>query len=285
MVKIFPSKTSYRCSQLANYKGVLFFMIGFFMSRTFDMIMLKGNSDSLTKISHDETLKVNSDHVKILGVEDPTKSKCETDYWERKKKEEGVLQNKHYETFFTKYFELTKEFYTDKKVLDIGCGPRGSLEWMKDAKSRICVDPLAHTYGDLGSYSHDMLYVFSGAENIPFPSQSFDVVTSINNLDHVTDVDASVKEIARLVRVGGHFLLIVELHTKPKPCEPQAISSDLEKDFEKLGFEVTWKKRAEYSKPSCTIRGTAALHDCPEFDVKNKEKRPSFLGLVMKKVK
>lgn len=271
---------SYSGWKLQYCRRLILFMCGFFASQTYEMTMTP-KSQTLNEEELD-TLNVDG---KLLGKEDKKKSKCETDYWEKKKKEEGVLNNGHYAAFFTEYVNLTKEFYDDKKVLDIGCGPRGSLEWMKKAKSRVCVDPLAHRYGNLGSFSHDMMYLFAGAESIPIPSMSFDVVTSINNLDHVTDVDASVKEIARLVRVGGHFVLIVELHTKPKPCEPQAINVDIDKDFEKLGFEMVWTKRTEYKNDKCKVAGTGALSRCPEFDTENKEKRDSFLGLVMKKVK
>ena len=44
--------------------------------------------------------------------------------------EKGILNNKHYEQFYTEIFDLDKNFYNDKIILDIGCGPRGSLEWI-----------------------------------------------------------------------------------------------------------------------------------------------------------
>jgi hypothetical protein len=43
------------------------------------------------------------------------------------------------------------DFFKGKKFLDIGCGPRGSLEWASQATTRVCADPLAVQYGKLGA--------------------------------------------------------------------------------------------------------------------------------------
>jgi len=53
-------------------------------------------------------------------------------------------------------------------ALDIGCGPRGSLEWADMTKERYGLDPLANEYLKLGADKHKMKYVASGAEKIPF---------------------------------------------------------------------------------------------------------------------
>src|SRR5687767_10314946 len=48
---------------------------------------------------------------------------------EKEAQESGRLLNTHYEPFYTTVFGLTHADYAGKAVLDIGCGPRGSLEW------------------------------------------------------------------------------------------------------------------------------------------------------------
>lgn len=225
-----------------------------------------------------------SNSFQVIEKEDHLKSECEIKYWKKVKDREGDFSNGHYRYLFTSLVNISDDFYDYKKVLDIGCGPRGSLEWMRKAKQTICVDPLADQYGKLGSASHDMTYLISGAESIPFPSGSFDVVTSINNLDHVSDVAQSIKEIARLVRVDGHFVLAVELHEKPTLCEPRAISPNISFSFEEVGFELVWTKRVEYKNSKCDRTGTGVLANCPVFDEHDKSSRNSFLGLVMKKI-
>jgi len=42
---------------------------------------------------------------------------------------------------FLDYFGLSKDFYKGKKILDIGCGPRGSLEWADMTLERVGLDP------------------------------------------------------------------------------------------------------------------------------------------------
>ena len=42
-------------------------------------------------------------------------------------------ERSHYEHFFTAFFGLTRADYAGKRLLDIGCGPCGSLEWAAEA--------------------------------------------------------------------------------------------------------------------------------------------------------
>lgn len=79
-----------------------------------------------------------------------TKRIRELYYWKFVKREEKALSSKHYHQFFTNYFNLNNDFYKDKKILDIGCGPRGSLEWAAVATERVGLDLLANEYLKLG---------------------------------------------------------------------------------------------------------------------------------------
>eukprot|EP00215_Chloropicon_roscoffensis_P009697 CAMPEP_0196645382 /NCGR_PEP_ID=MMETSP1085-20130531/8460_1 /TAXON_ID=41879 ORGANISM="Pycnococcus sp, Strain CCMP1998" /NCGR_SAMPLE_ID=MMETSP1085 /ASSEMBLY_ACC=CAM_ASM_000807 /LENGTH=159 /DNA_ID=CAMNT_0041974983 /DNA_START=320 /DNA_END=799 /DNA_ORIENTATION=+ len=116
--------------------------------------------------------------------EDPVKQRCEMDYWEAvSKREHGTMGNTHYKKIYTDFFGIDATFYDGKKFLDVGCGPRGSLEWAKTSVERVCVDPLARKYGLLGADAHDMVYVQAGVEEMPFPDNSFDVIASINVSD------------------------------------------------------------------------------------------------------
>jgi SAM-dependent methyltransferase len=141
-------------------------------------------------------------------------------YWKRKQTETGHLTNEFYQWLYTTYFGLTPAFYAERRILDIGCGPRGSLEWAHMARERVGVDPLASRYRKLGTALHAMRYVNAGAERIPLPDQYFDVVAAFNSLDHVEDVEQAIAEIKRLTRAGGLFLLIVEVNHPPTNTEP-----------------------------------------------------------------
>jgi SAM-dependent methyltransferase len=169
------------------------------------------------------------------------KGEAELRFWRDRYEIEGSLQGPHYERFFTTHFHLDRDFFRDKRLLDIGCGPRGSLEWADMAAERVGLDPLVDDYRELGIDSHSMSYVGAGAEAIPFTDGHFDVVSALNALDHVDDLDAVIAEITRVTRSGGNLLLIVEVGHTPTPTEPQTLTWDVLDRF--VGWEVAWRKR------------------------------------------
>lgn len=160
------------------------------------------------------------------------KESHELSYWEERKDKEGTLANSHYEYFFTAHFKLTRDFFTGKRILDVGCGPRGSLEWADMVKERIGCDPLANQYAILGADKHKMRYVAAPSESIPFANDYFDIVSSFNSLDHVENLYQSIAEIIRVIKPGGIFLLLTDVNHTPTPCEPIEFSWDVVKIFQ-----------------------------------------------------
>jgi GT2 family glycosyltransferase/SAM-dependent methyltransferase len=165
-------------------------------------------------------------------------------FWLRKKRREGSFHNDHYATFFTEPFGLTADDFVDKALLDVGCGPRGSLEWADRASERYGLDPLARVYSLL-SPEHAMSYVAAPCEAIPFPDAHFDVVSSFNSLDHVDDLPAAVGEITRVLKPGGHLLLITDFGHEPTTCEPQAFGLEI---LDLLGERFEVERSDTYAK-------------------------------------
>jgi ubiquinone/menaquinone biosynthesis C-methylase UbiE len=174
------------------------------------------------------------------------KAESEFAFWQSRLKQQGALSNDHYEYFYTTHFGLEKVFYRGKKILDIGCGPRGSLEWAKEASVRIGIDPLASAYRRLGTSRHAMQYVASGAEGLPFADGYFDVVCSLNSLDHVDNLDKTIDEICRVLAPRGYFLLLTEIHRRPTLLEPIAYSWDIVARFQPE-LAVVEQRQVEYT--------------------------------------
>ena len=151
----------------------------------------------------------------------------ELSYWSKLKDSEGRFHNDWFERFYTSRFGLTTDDYADKRVLDVGCGPRGSLEWAAMARERVGIDPLAGEYLRMGAADHAMTYVEARAESIPYPDGHFDIVCSFNSLDHVDDLDDTVAEIKRVTAVGGLMLLLTDVHGEPTPQEPVCFEWDV----------------------------------------------------------
>ncbi len=160
------------------------------------------------------------------------KQKFEWIFWKNVYRKEKQLTNHHYEEFFTEHFGIEKAFYTDKKILDIGCGPRGSLDWAGEAKERIGLDPLADKYRTIAPAESFTKLVQGNAEHIPFEAEYFDVISSFNSLDHVDDLDQVISEIKRVLKPGGVFLLITDIHATPTLTEPSAFDWDIIEKFE-----------------------------------------------------
>lgn len=174
------------------------------------------------------------------------KEKAELAFWESRLQQQGVHSNDHFAYFYTTHFGLDWAFYRGKRLLDIGCGPRGSLEWATEAGLRVGLDPLARAYRQLGTDRHAMQYVAAGAEQIPFPDAFFDVVSSFNSLDHVDDLEQVIAEIIRVLRPGGHLLILTDIHQHPTVLEPAAFSWNIVARFQPSLASVE-ERHFEYS--------------------------------------
>jgi len=169
-------------------------------------------------------------------------------YWRERKRIEGDLRNDHYVEFYTSHFGLEPGFYRGKRILDVGCGPRGSLEWADMAAERVGLDPLAAEYRTLGMAAHKMTYSPAASEAIPFPSGHFDVVSAFNSLDHVDDARVTAREIIRGLKPRGFFLLLTELNHHATVCEPQEFSWDVVRMFAPP-LDVVEERHYEMSVP------------------------------------
>jgi SAM-dependent methyltransferase len=97
------------------------------------------------------------------------------------------------------------------RVLNVGCGTggfnvaverAGAESWGLDANPdaiRIC--DLRRALGAGGRYA------VAAAESLPFRDGAFDLVYCLSTLEHVADVEATVREMVRVARPGGSILL------------------------------------------------------------------------------
>ena len=176
-------------------------------------------------------LKVYTTASKLVAAalgKERAKAFFEWQYWRFQSwKEKGSLSNTHYKWVYTEAFELMEDFYKDKVILDVGCGPRGSLEWAVNAKRRVGIDPLADKYKKLINKNTNMEYVSAPAEQMPFESNSFDIVSCFNALDHAENLESVLEEIRRVLKKEGYFLLLTDIHEEAAICEPTTVPWNL----------------------------------------------------------
>jgi ubiquinone/menaquinone biosynthesis C-methylase UbiE len=169
----------------------------------------------------------------------------EFSFWMSRRLREKTLRNDHYEFLFTDLFGVDRGFYDGKRILDVGCGPRGSLEWADMASERIGIDPLASAYRRLGTHRHKMQYVNAPAEDMPFRDGSFDVISCINALDHVEDITRAIAEISRVASVGSSLLIVVDVNHRPTHTEPHNLSWDIIETF--IGWREAFRREYEHT--------------------------------------
>ena len=96
------------------------------------------------------------------------------------------------------------------RVLDCGCGTGANLELLRTFGPAVGIDL---TWSGL-SFAHDRgerQIAQAGADALPFPDATFDLVTSFDMLQCVPDSaePMAFREIARVLRPGGHTVITV----------------------------------------------------------------------------
>lgn len=97
----------------------------------------------------------------------------------------------------------------EKIILDVGCGIATVLNILKG--KRYGIDPLAEDYKKIYKYPEDLIIKKGFIEKIPFSDEMFDVVFCSNVLDHTTNPLKGLKEIDRVLKKNGYFVLVVEI--------------------------------------------------------------------------
>jgi SAM-dependent methyltransferase len=112
----------------------------------------------------------------------------------------------YWQEILNRGFGLDYNFFRNKDVLEIGCGPSGIIFQIDTAKRRIGIEPMG--LGNLVSEDWKKSIVKKGVgEELPFEDNSFDIVISFNALDHAINPDGVIQETYRVLRDNGDFLL------------------------------------------------------------------------------
>jgi 2-polyprenyl-6-hydroxyphenyl methylase/3-demethylubiquinone-9 3-methyltransferase len=97
------------------------------------------------------------------------------------------------------------------RLLDVGCGGGFLAEEFAGLGCRVTgIDPSAPTIEAAAAhareYGLDIDYRVGSGERLPVGDARFDVVSCCDVLEHVTDLEAVIAQMARVLRPGGVFL-------------------------------------------------------------------------------
>lgn len=104
---------------------------------------------------------------------------------------------------------------TARDVLDVGCGPGESAIYLQhhfSKRARVVAIDIGWEFVSFGEHlasANDAPTRFLQAEacTLPFPASSFDVVTSLEMVEHLPNWPEFLQEAHRVLRPGGHLVL------------------------------------------------------------------------------
>jgi SAM-dependent methyltransferase len=111
-----------------------------------------------------------------------------------------------------------------KDVLDLGCGYGGrSVRYAElGVRSLTGIEPAARPCSEAQEFATSRgiaaTFVVASGEALPLPMDGFDCILSYDVLEHVCDVEKTLKECLRVLRVGGSLYTVFPPFHHPTGC-------------------------------------------------------------------
>ena len=179
----------------------------------------------------------------------------EKHYWNSRKEwiNDDDRNKMFWEEMIKEGYGLSYDFFKDKKVLEIGCGPAGIIFSIDNAKERVGLEPLDITNLLNDPSKKDVVKKGTG-ENLHYSDKSFDIVLCFNVLDHTNNPSKVLNEIYRVLAENGEFLLWIHvlkqrykfltpiLNKLDSPHPHHFTYIDILNLIDPVGFKLTYKK-------------------------------------------
>ena len=135
-------------------------------------------------------------------------SQVPRDYYDK-----GVKNNLFQKIWHTKKWSNLAEFLdmANGKLLDIGCADGTTTKQIKNSFPKLNVtgiDLYKNAINFAKKSPKGVTFIKADAHKLPFKNNTFDFVTAIEVLEHMHDSEKVVKEISRVLRPGGSFIVV-----------------------------------------------------------------------------
>jgi ubiquinone/menaquinone biosynthesis C-methylase UbiE len=108
---------------------------------------------------------------------------------------------------FQAYFAKLAAALSTDRVLELGCG-EGTILAALAASHKHGIDPSIHALIRARNRSSAECAV-ARAEELPFPSASFDLVIAVGVMEHFENPDLASAEVRRVLTQGGHYIALI----------------------------------------------------------------------------
>lgn len=96
-----------------------------------------------------------------------------------------------------------------RNILDIGCGGGYTLHLLSQFGKIYGIDVESEAVLNCQKRGFENITSVKAADSVPFKSESFDVITCLDVLEHIPNDEKYLEEIYRLLKMGGHAILFV----------------------------------------------------------------------------
>jgi len=123
-------------------------------------------------------------------------------------------------SYYSRIQEASRRIPHNKKILDAGCSD-GFFCFLNQSKGEVYgvdINPgdlrIAQTMNTTGHFSVAKL------DSLPYPAEYFDIIVSIDVLEHLDDDIPAVKEFSRVIKKKGKLIIIVPQSNFPWTYDP-----------------------------------------------------------------
>ena len=103
------------------------------------------------------------------------------------------------------FLEKTGLLGEPRRILEVGAGQCTLLGHLRErGQNAIGCDYDLHL---VSGWPRDLPLLIAAGDRLPFAADAFDLVLSFDVFEHIPDSDAHLREVRRVLRPGGHYLL------------------------------------------------------------------------------
>jgi len=130
------------------------------------------------------------------------------------------------------YFGFSRDDFRGEYILDVGAGPRLRTKYFKDSLI-TAIEPLGYKFRQTFVWS-DLytvpLYSSPIEKFIPDLIDEFDLVISINALDHCYDFNSAISNMGKYVKDDGIIFVSYDEHNGLDPMHPLGLSDEVSRN-------------------------------------------------------